>query len=322
MKQSGKYQKEHTYVYERTGQILRFPVATIVGKQLGPTIVIIAGVHGAECCGIAAAIALFKQLEPEEIVGEIIICICYNKGAFEQHKAFVVPEDNKSPFIGVQDKMTNQNTYSEYMTHVLFKEFLKDADYMVELHGGDIPEALTPFVLYPVTGIATIDEKCKQMAVAYGIPLVLGLATSVSDTPETKVTQSGFMIMAKNRVPSILAEAGQFGIYDENSVQTHMVGLRRVLGSIGILAQQPQEEIQQHFISYKGSLRSPEKGLWYPKKKVNDGIQLGEHIGTITNYFGEILSEIFAPFDGKIIAMRLALSIDKGNAMYYLSEYF
>ena len=51
-------------------------------------------------------------------------------------------------------------TYSEAMAYYFDQELLSKTDVMVELHGGDIPEALTPFVIAPVTGIET--ARCRD----------------------------------------------------------------------------------------------------------------------------------------------------------------
>ena len=61
---------------------------------------------------------------------------------------------------------TPVGTFGEVMTYYFDQEVLSKADYFIELHGGDIPEALTPFNRWVATANADQDAKGKAIAVA------------------------------------------------------------------------------------------------------------------------------------------------------------
>ena len=128
------------------------------------------------------------------------------------------------------------------------------------------------------------------------------------------------MIMANKGIPALLAESGQYGIYDPVHAETHFHGLKNVLSSIGILNIPMDKRNKQLHIAYKGSMRSPLNGLWYPCKSTGDNIKAGEYIGKITDYFGETIHEVIAPYDAKVVALRRNLYVNMGRAMYYLAE--
>jgi len=68
-----------------------------------------------------------------------------NLPAFRTRTPFVCPIDNVNPnrvFPG-----DPSGSYSEQMTHALINEFVVHSDAYIDLHGGDIPEALVPFVI-------------------------------------------------------------------------------------------------------------------------------------------------------------------------------
>ena len=179
---------------------------------------------------------------------------------------------------------------------------------------------LVDFVMYPVTGNSEVDEKSKRMAESYDIPIVLSLPTNVTATPGTKVLQSCFAVMASKGIPGLLAESGQFGIYDQKKSAVHLKGLKNLLHVVGILDEEPTMTNKQHHIKYRSSMRSPLNGLWYPAKSVGEIVKEGEYIGKITDYFGETIFEVIAPADAQIVAMRNSLYINMGHAMYYLAE--
>ena len=302
------------------GKKIVFPMGIVEGAGEGPVIAVVGGVHGAESCGIAAAIDLYNYLQPEKVRGKVIICTCFNRGAFEEHMAFRVPQDKKSPLMGDCRVLPENATYSEYMTHFFQTKVLEGVDYFVELHGGDVPEDLMDFVMYPTTENPEVDQKSQKMADAYDIQTILSLPASTPSTPGTKVVESCFMLMAAKGIPSLLAESGRYGIYDAVCASTHFKGLKNILSALGILDEEIVKTNDRLYVKYLGSMRSPLNGLWYPFKSIGDIVRKGESIGKITDYFGETMFEVTAPYDAKVTAMRRSFFVNMGHAMYYLTE--
>ncbi len=44
--------------------------------------------------------------------------------------------------------------------------FIKGSDYLLDLHAGDLPEALEPFALYDES---PVEAKSRELALAYGL---------------------------------------------------------------------------------------------------------------------------------------------------------
>jgi len=306
--------------FDGGGEKIAFPMGVIEGANDGPTICIVGGVHGAESCGVAGAIDLYNYLKPENVSGKVIICTCFNRGALEQHVPFIVPQDNKSPLLGDRRTLPDDATYSDYMTHFFQTRILDDVDYFVELHGGDVSEDLMDFVMYPVTGNDEVDKKSQQIAEVFDIRTVLRLPVDTPSTPGTKVLEASFVNMATRGVPSLLAESGQFGIYNPKNAATHLKGLKNILVSVGILNEKIVKTNDRFCVKYISSMRSNYNGLWYPTKSIGDIVYKDELIGEIRDYFGETIQQIFAPQDSLVTAMRSNLYINLGHAMYYLAE--
>ena len=159
------------FQYRNTGEPIRFPVGTIYGENDGPTLLVLGGMHGSEFAGIEAAIRLFNEVDPTKLKGVLKVGMMYNVPAFENNLGFLVPHDGKNPmgtFPG-----SRIGTYGEAMAFYFNQEVLSKCDYFVELHGGDIPESLTPFVMHLSGGDPVVDEKSRKMAEVYDIPLGL-----------------------------------------------------------------------------------------------------------------------------------------------------
>ena len=82
--------KENKMVYYKTKdkEDIQFPFYLIEGKEEWPTICITAGIHGCEYASVMAAIRLYKNLDPNEVKGNIKIIPIVNLPAFKSKTMF------------------------------------------------------------------------------------------------------------------------------------------------------------------------------------------------------------------------------------------
>lgn len=122
------------------------PVITVTGVKPEKILLVGAGVHGGEYPAIEAVIRLARELEPTDLAGTVVLMPVLNLPAFWNRSMFVCPVDGVNPnrvFPG-----DSAGSYSEQMTHAFVHEFIMHADAYLDLHGGDIPEALVPFTTF------------------------------------------------------------------------------------------------------------------------------------------------------------------------------
>src|SRR5438067_5261607 len=139
------------------------PIISVTGEKPGPMLFVNAGVHGGEYPAIEAVIRLSKALDPKIILGTVILMPVLSLPSFRTRTPFVCPVDNVNPnrvFPG-----DPKGSYSEQMTHAFIHEFVVHADAYIDLHGGDIPEALVPFVICRA-GEDNVAKKSKEIAMA------------------------------------------------------------------------------------------------------------------------------------------------------------
>src|SRR5215475_33126 len=152
------------------------PVISITGATSGPLLFVNAGVHGGEYPAVEAVIRLSNTLDPKKIAGTLILMPVMNLPAFRARTPFVCPIDNVNPNRVFPGDPTG--SYSEQMTHALINEFVVHADAYIDLHGGDIPEALVPFVISR-DGEDEVAKKSKAIAMAFGLAYVLTVSKPI-----------------------------------------------------------------------------------------------------------------------------------------------
>lgn len=296
------------------GKKILFPVATIKGVYPGPEFVITAGIHGAEYPGIAAAIRIFRELEPEQVHGTLTIVTISSVEAFEKRSMFVCPWDGKNPnrfFPGKKD-----GTYTDVMVNLLFEEIISKADYHLDLHGGDMVENLDPFSLYHMGADEEVNRKSREMAVYYGLPNLIA-TTSEGTWPDAGANYAN---SAEHGIPSIITEVGKIGQLEKEDVEIHLRGIRNVLKYAGVLDGAPDKP--ENIVEYENFvwLYTPVKGIFYCDVKVAQEIKKGQTVGHMEDYFGTFLMDIKAPVDGKVLFLTTSPAMKENGLIMGIGE--
>ncbi len=294
-----------------------FPIAYIEGESEGPTLAIIGGMHGSEFCGIEAAIKLLKDIETNKlkIKGKLIITTIYNIPAFRENAAFVVPKDNKNPlrlFPGEE-----KGTYTEIMNYYFWNNILKDVDYCIELHGGDIPEKIANCIYVPIVGNENTDFISRNMAKVYNIKYII-------ETEMDKKNKYGgaYSRLAFKGVPSILTEAGKNGLLDNINTEVHYNGIKNIMIYLNMLENEKIKDTEDRIIlNYTGSIKSDiDFGMWYPLVEVGEFVKSGDTVGEIRDYFGEKIKDIKASYDGIVCILKTSPSLKENDSLIEINK--
>jgi hypothetical protein len=228
--------------------------------------------------------------------------------AFRARSPFVVPEDGKNLnrcFPG-----NPSGTLAERLAHATFTRLISGTDAVIDVHCGDMVEALEPFTLYE-TGPA--EDRARELAIAYGLGYVLrqepGPDRAVGGTTSAAAAQIG--------VPAITAEAGGCGLVEQAAVDLHVRGLDRVLAVLGMTDAAPAADgatasadsaagadgqpAPDHLSRFLW-LRCADEGWWEPAVGVGARVTQGQVLGSVTSIDGATTQEVIsAPADGVLL---------------------
>lgn len=284
------------------------PVTTITGAKPGKTLLVGAGVHGSEYPAIEAVIRLARELEPADLAGTVILMPVLNLPAFWNRSMFVCPVDNVNPnrvFPG-----DPAGSYSEQMTHAFVHQFIAHCDAYLDLHGGDIPEALVPFSICRA-GATETDRQSLELAVAFGLHYVLAVSRPVQPAKGS----SSFVAAAEIGVPAVLAEAGGVGQLGEAEVTLLTDGVRRVMRHLGITRDSAPEVGAPAMLTAFEWVYATHAGMFYPQVAAGDLVQQGAEIGTIGSLFGDTLETVIAPVTGRILFLTINPAVAAGGLL-------
>jgi uncharacterized protein len=262
---------------------LEWPVFDARGRTGGPHLTLIAGIHGGEYSSIAAVVRIMRGLDTSELRGTITAVPVVSLTSFRARSPFVVPEDGKN--LNRSFPGDPEGSFAEVLAHHVVETWFRGSDAILDLHGGDMVEALEPFSLF---GASSAEERARAMAIAFGLPYLL--REEPSGGPGGGMTTDAAGALG---IPAVIAEVGGCGLLEEEAVAWHVEGVGNVLRSLGMLPGDPlppRRPIRQvaHFVWP----RSREAGWWQPAVGPGDEIPAGGLVGTIHDLFGDEVERV------------------------------
>ena len=289
---------------------MALPITLINGKGAGKTVVILSGIHGGEYLGIETAIQLAKHTKAEEVNGALIFVHPVNTAAFYDRLSYVNPLDHKNlnrVFPGNQD-----GSISERIAFTITNKLFTKADFFIDLHGGDLHEALVPFTAVSLTGDDEIDSFSQVNAKLMGFEYIINMSF-----PGTTFGTAGLMA-----IPGFLAEFGQCGRWQAEDVQRYFDAIQNVLKNIGVLSAEPNLSFKEvKVLENFETVYALESGCWYPFVELGAEVSKNEQIGEIRDVFTKRLQACYGPCDGNLIVLVNSLAIKKGDPIFGVGQH-
>lgn len=281
------------------------PITVVRGMSDGPRLTVTAGIHAAEYPGIAAAMRLGREINPEELSGTLAVVAPVNLPGFFERSLYINPLDGKNinrVFPGRAD-----GSPAERLASFLVTEVITGSDAYVDLHGGDLVEALVPFALYQTSG-DDVEVRSREIAGAYDLDYI------VAGPPGT-ISGAAYSAVASAGIPAIIAEVGQQGIYDQVSVARHLHGLRNVMTRLGMLTGLVERKVRPTYLSGSKWLYTDRDATYHPSVEVGEQVTAGQTIGELRDLFGDTLEVLKSPATGPVLFLVTSLAVKKGNPL-------
>jgi hypothetical protein len=111
----------------------------------------------------------------------------------------------------------------------------------------------------------------------------------------------------------VTTEAGGVGVPTEDMIDLNVRGALRVMRYLDMLPGKKELVADPFWIEPSEVLFSPEAGTWHPAVKADQHVDKGALLGRITDYFGEMITEVRAPIAGKVLYIVVSPAMAKGE---------
>jgi predicted deacylase len=294
---------------------LDVPALEITGTADGPLLTVIAGVHGCEYSSMAGLRIWARSLADRELRGRVVAVPVLNLPSFRARTPFVVPDDGKN--LNRQFPGDASGSLAERLAYDTFTKVITGSDALIDMHAGDMVEALQPFALYDA---GPSEARARDMATAYG----LGYVIRQEPGPDRAVGGTSSAAAAEIGIPAIIAEAGGCGLVERPAVEAHVRGLNRVLALLGMSsgpvsdgpAGSPDDGPPPTYLRRFLWLHGRDAGWWEPTGRVGDTVAEGQVVGTVSSIDGtQTLETITAPADGVLMFITSSPAVASGGLL-------
>ena len=264
----------------------------------GPTVLLLAGLHGDEINGVeilrqSMASGLFEDLRK----GNIIVIPILNIYGFVNFSR-VVPDgkDVNRSFPG-----SMSGSLASRMACILTRRVLPHIDFGVDFHTGGDNRFNFPQIRY-----TRKDEKSSQLAKTFAAPYLI----------EKPLLPKSLRKTAKEHgIPLIVFEGGEALRLDGFVIESAIKGLRRLLIKQEMIAGNSTEEPSINF--KKASwIRAKQAGIFIWSKKSGNKIAKGESLGSIYDPSGNTRVAVLANRDGYILGHNNTPVVHQGDALF------
>jgi uncharacterized protein len=287
------------------------PVTVIHGASPGPTLALIAGNHGYEYAPIIALQRLLPSLDPKQLSGALILVHVANIPSFLKRTIYYSPVDGKNlnrVYPGKAD-----GTVSERIAYQITREVIERADYVLDIHCGDGNESLRPYSYLDVKGGGIeVVKQSRRLALAFGLDRIVMDTERPADPAQSVYCSTTATTRGK---PAITVESGGLGATDNESVERIERGVMSVMRHLKMIEGQPQPVKYPMFIDRSEVMRSEETGIFYPLVEKGHTVVKGLLMGYVTDFFGNRVYELRAPFAGEVLYILGTPPVSKGEPL-------
>lgn len=295
------------------GGIWRLPLLAIVGAQDGPTLLVIAGVHGDEFEGIAAIPQVYGAIASENLRGRLLMAPICNMPACEAAQ-------RGSPIDGLNLARVfpgdAAGTITRQIAWWLTQKLLRHADFLIDLHTGGIAYELPTLIGYAHDD-GELGKASLAAAAAFGAPVMWGHPLPLpAGRSISAATSMG--------IPALYTEAPGGAGCAPDVVACFRDGVLNVMRRLGMLDGEPNRRRLTHHLVGDGNLdtviHARADGFFQREVSLLEHVTKGQRLGAILGPSGLELAPVDADQDGVVIMLRGLPPVKVGDGMAHITQ--
>ena len=293
----------------------QLPLLTVTGREPGPTMVVVAGVHGDEYEGIEAIPRIADQVGPQQLRGTLLMVPVCNVAAYAiaTRNSPVDGLNLAGVFPGVESGSLTQR-----IAYWLTEKLIKTADFFIDLHSAGIVGDIPTLAGY-VHSDDDVGRRSLAAARAFDAPVLWG-------HPPPMPPGRSLSAALELGVPCLYTEAPGAGRARAEDVTCFMRGVLNVMHHLGMLSRRAAAAPPPLHLLGDGNMdevmSAPLDGYFRSHVALLQEVQSGQLLGTIHDPLGQVLAELRAENSGIVIMRRGVHRVNSGDGLFHLTGRF
>ena len=267
---------EVAHLHTRTP--IQVPVLVERAKVDGPTVLIMAGLHGDELNGIEIVRRFLRKKLNKPSSGTIICLPIFNIFGFLNLKR-ELPDgrDLNRSFPG-----SNKGSLAAQFAFHFLKEIAPHCDFIIDFHTGAAQRNNFPQIRCPFS-----DPDSLELAKVFNPPFILDTALIAKTLRES-------IIKSKKKI--LLFEGGKSNNIEENVIEEGLNGLKRLISHLGMRTYKIDftQSRKPLFVGESKWMRAPSSGMFQCFISNGSAVQKGDELALVTDPYGKYEKKIKA----------------------------
>ncbi len=278
------------------------PVVVLAGTQIGPTLCVVAGIHGDEVNGVEVVRRTVGTVSPASLRGTLIAIPIANMSAFRRGSRYLPDRRDLNRYFPGRIFGSSASR----IAYLLFDEVIRHCNAVVDLHTGSFHRSNLHQLRADLSDRATM-----QLAADFGAEIVVNNEGRLG-TLRRAATDAG--------IPTITVEAGEPTRFDEAQVNEAFGGLQRLLHARGMIANPLVGPKQTKAVAYLRTrwVRTDQGGILVSRVALGDNLEAGQILGTISDPLSDEVEAVISPISGRLLGMAVDQVVMPGFAAYHI----
>jgi uncharacterized protein len=302
------------------GSPVSLPVVLIEGAHDGPTLFLQAGIHGDELTGIAVCQQVLADIDPAQLSGRVAAVPVVNLPAFLTRTRGWVNEERWLIDLNRSWPGTASGLMTHRIANVLFEQFIKEADFTIDLHSALDGCNIAPFVYVQPNSDANGTLAVRERhANAFGAPYVY-YGGAAAQLGTSNMSQSLSFQADAAGIATMTAEMGESRRVTWEFVPIGVRGVKNVMKTMGMIEGEPEfGEAPRAFTGFD-IVHVSRGGLLRIDVDLRDEVTAGQRLGAVVDVFGHTVEVLESPSDGFVLrTMRLG-SVATGGEIFWIGH--
>ena len=280
---------------------INIPVFVARSKVDGPTLLVMAGMHGDETNGVAIVRDIIRKKYNIPKRGTIICIPVFNVfGYLEQSREFPDGRDLNRMFPG-----SKTGSLASQFAYKFTKDIMPLVDYVIDYHTGGAEREN-----YPNVRCLLKEEKTLELAKVFGAPFIV----------QSKYIAKSIREAFKKKGKTILLfEGGKSLNLDQEVIDCGVEGALNVMKHLNIQDGDIEHVYKAVTVTKSKWVRAAHSGMFQASVKNGAHVERRAVIGKITDPYGKFEKNVLAPNDCYIFGLNTAPIVYKGDAIFHVS---